>query len=260
MRNGSRVICLFAAVVFALAASSPAFAQGASVTGRVFRDVNGSKLAEARERPVPDVKITLTSVTGGAEQALETVETGRDGTYAFEGLDAGAYYLDIQLPARNYFIEPVEGGSAALPAQGSRGRTPVFSLKDGEAAEKLVGTTIRPAYFNFVAFEDKNLNGSRYSTEPMLQGVEVTITYRWLDETYVIAKDLTNKNGFAQFRFLTPATYRMQAALPRPYRIGPRGAKDNVFFNVFVPSGEHAGTAGPYALETMLGLGISGIQ
>lgn len=260
MRNASRCLCLFAAVLFALAASSPALAHGASVTGWVFRDVNGSKLAEERERPVPDAKIILMSVTGGAGKAVETIETGRDGKYAFENLDAGTYYLDIQLPARVYFIEPVEGGSAALPAQGSHGRTPVFSLQDGETAEKLVGTTIRPAYFNFVAFEDENLNGSRYSTEPLLQGVEVTITFRWLDETYVIAKALTNKNGFAQFRFLTPATYRMEAALPAPYRIGPRGAKDNVFFNVFVPSGDQAGKAGPYALETMLGLGISGIQ
>jgi len=260
MRNQTRVLLWFATVLLTMALCCTAIAQGASVSGRVFRDVNGNKLEEEQERSIYGVKITLIQVSQAAETALETITTGRDGKYAFNGLQAGAYRLDIQLPARTYFIEPAKGGSAALPAQGSRGRTPVFALKDGEVVEMPVGTTKRPSYFNFGAFEDLSRNGSRYSTEPLLQGVEVSILYDWQGETYVIAKTLTNQNGFAQFRFLTPATYRMEALLPIPYSIGPRGAKDNVFFNVFTPSGENAGTAGPYALESMLGLGISGVR
>lgn len=247
-------------LVLTLAVGIPALAQAGEVSGRVYSDLNGNKKEDTQERGLSSVVVRLIMVKDQVETEFASVQTDAKGNFGFAKVEAGQYYLDIRLPKDTYFIDPMYGGSAALPAQGNHGRTPLFEVKEGDAVTLPVGTTKRPAYFNFVAFEDVNRNGSRYSTEPFIKDVEVTILFDFEGQTYEIAKGRTNLRGFAQFRYLTPATYHLRATLPAPYNIGPRGAKDTVFFNVFTPSGEREGVAGPYLLETMRGLGISGIQ
>lgn len=250
---------LSAILILLLLFSLGAAAQGASISGQVFLDGDGDGLMDEGGKFIEGAEVTLIKAVSGNESAVGVQVTGADGNYFFPGLAAGEYHLVVRLPEELFFTQPAEGGSAALPALGNNGRTRSFTLQDAQQTVMPIGASRRSAYLNVVAFGDENMNGGRFSSEPLLRGVVLTLLYDWQGARYEIAQAVTDREGFAQMRGLTPGTYRLKAVMPEPYIIGPLGQKINPFYNVIPPSENNEGVSEPFELDRSLGVGVGGV-
>ena len=107
---------LLAALTCGVAAQTPnAPQQGGTISGQV-RDVSGAAL--------PGVSIIALPATGGT---IARATTGRDGRYQIDGLDAGTYRVDFDLPGFDRFRRnrvAVERGAAAT----ADGTLPISSI------------------------------------------------------------------------------------------------------------------------------------
>ena len=247
------LIALF--ILFSLVAT----AQGASVSGQVFLDGDGDGLMDEGGKFVEGAEVTLMSVLNGRESVSGVQKTGEDGRYSFPGVGAGEYRLVVLLPDGLFFTRLAEGGNAALPAMGNNGRTAPFTLQEAQQLELPIGASRRSAYLNVIAFGDENMNGGRFSSEPLLRGVALTLLFDWQGVAYEIAQAVTDREGFAQMRGLTPGAYRLKAVMPEPYIIGPLGQKINPFYNVIPPTENNEGVSEPFELEKSLGVGVGGV-
>ncbi len=262
MRKPDRLIrtSTILVIILTLLLLIPASAEDAEVSGTVFLDANGNGLMDADEKPVGGAELTLISASGGNESIHSYVSSDREGRYRFPSAPAGNVYLQIALPDDLLFTAYQAGGSIALPAAGSKGRTPVFSIEPGEVAEVPVGAIRQSAYLNVTAFGDENANGGRFSSEPLLRGVELALVYELDDQRYTVAEAVTDKEGFAQLSKLTPAEYRLWVRMPTPYIIGPLGQKINPFYNIIPPTDSNEGISEPFTLERSLGVGVGGVM
>ena len=130
MRNTRKLTVL---LLLLLALCLPVLhAQAASgqISGYAWQDLSGDKRYDADDRGLSGVVITLRRAQDGAELSQQTA--GKNGFFAFTGLEAGEYYLSAKLPAGYQFVEPAEGGSVMLPADGGSSTSAVLTLADGE--------------------------------------------------------------------------------------------------------------------------------
>jgi hypothetical protein len=84
----------------------------ATLSGRVYADINNNGFLDSFERGIPGVKIVLQGIEElGAIVTLDTV-TGRDGRYSFAGLSPGHYSVAEMQPVE--FIEGKPRGVGSL--------------------------------------------------------------------------------------------------------------------------------------------------
>lgn len=209
-------------------------AEGMQVEGQVWLEKTVDGVMN-NESGLEDVLVTL-EMRGadGAAATIGTQQTDKNGRYSFSLSQSGDYRLKIVLPGNYRFTMPGLG-SAALPAQGATGYTAYFSVGAGQSIIQNIGATTSSVSVTVLAFEDKNANGGRLKSEPLMRGVTMELLYEQDGETYVIASDATDKNGLVKFTGLSPASYRVRATLPNNYTVGPLGAKINTYYNCFLP-------------------------
>jgi peptidase C39-like protein/SdrD B-like protein len=66
-----------------------------AVHGLVFLDADANAAADSSEDGLAGIEVVLTSPRG----TQRTIQTGADGQFAFEGLSAGTYHLQVQSPS-----------------------------------------------------------------------------------------------------------------------------------------------------------------
>ena len=261
MRNTRKFTVL---LLFLLALCLPALcAQAASgqISGYAWQAQNGDTTYDANDRGLSGVVVTLHRAQDGAELSQQTV--GRNGAFAFTGLSAGEYYLSAKLPAGYQFIEPAEGGSVMLPADGGSSTSAVLTLADGQSIDHAhIGASKSVGHLRVYAFEDKNANGGRSSSEEMLRGVQTELYYQYQGEWVMVASDITDREGCATYWSMTPGTYRMRVVLPDPYIIGPLGEKINAWYNCFPPCDSNEGWSEPFVVPrgNSLNLGLGAVS
>ena len=209
-------------------------ADGMKIEGQVWLEKTADGIMN-NESGLEDAIVTLEM--RGADGEAYTVgsdQTDKNGRYSFSVSQSGDYRLKVVLPGKYQFTIPGLG-SAALPAQGKTGCTSYFSVGAGQSVVKNIGATPSSVSVTVLAFEDKNANGGRLKSEPLMRGVLMELLYEQDGETYVIASDSTDKNGLVKFTGLSPASYRVRASLPNNYTVGPLGAKTNTYYNCFLP-------------------------
>ncbi len=74
-----------------------ASAQNSSVEGVVYNDANSDGAADPGETVVEGTTVILIDAETGKE--IATVVTGEDGSYAFEGLTAGTFFVRFTYPS-----------------------------------------------------------------------------------------------------------------------------------------------------------------
>lgn len=255
------ILSLLCAFLLSLGIFS-AQSEGAQISGLVWLDKTADGCYN-NESGLADVKITLERKTAdGTVTALASVQTQRDGAFAFAVSEAGEYRLSIEAPADYHFT--LHGlGSSALPAQGNCSVTPFFSVQNGEFVTRNIGLTKATSYISFYAFEDENANGGRMLSESLLRNVLVELLYEYEGETYLVASGTTNKNGELSLRNLSAGTYRVRATLPdENYVMGPLGEKINGYYNCIVAGEGNTGLSEPVNLgfKDSFAMGIGAVR
>lgn len=240
-----------------------ALAGTGEIWGNAFVD-DGSGILKDQSRPIADVTVTLYRIeASGDETLLARVMTQSDGAFGFTQLNDGQYRLRASLPDTYLFTLPKEGGSVMLPASGEESFSMPIEIAQGQTVRNAhIGAAKSSTYIKVLAFEDANQNGGRSTTELLLRGVEVSLYYEMDGELVEIASGRTNQEGEVLFLRLTPGTYRVGAALPAPYIIGPLGEKISLWYNCFPPSDSREGLTGPVTAVKgdSLGVGIGAVS
>jgi hypothetical protein len=187
------------------------YAQSIVIGDYVWDDANANGIQDSGEFPFPGVEVEL---YGAGPQPLQTVVTGSDGRYRFEGLVPGTYHLRFDLPA-GYHFSPARAGSD--PAHDSEaepsGKTPDFTLPSGATDLTIDAGGYRHGSLGDTVWLDYSADGVRDAAEPGLAGVQVQL----LNSGVVVASTTTNASGSYVFSELAPGTYTLTvvaASLP----------------------------------------------
>ncbi len=203
-------------------------------------------------------KITLEKryPTSQSDQYINKM-SDQNGAFVFQGLAAGEYRMRIEV-SQDYRFTRHGAGSCVLPAQGSVGYTPFFTVQDGQNLTMNVGLTKTYCAVSLLAFIDDNSNGGRMQQEATVPGVQAELLYEYAGETYLIATTSTNYQGEALIRDLSPGTYKVRVRLPENLVIGPIGQKINTFYNCFYPNADNTGDSAVFTLaaKESVGMGI----
>lgn len=247
---------LLACFLFLLLGASGALAEG-QISGMVWVEKNVDGIYQTDENPYgAGAKITLEKryPSGESDQYVSnTADQG--GRFVFSNLQAGEYRMRVEVGS-DYRFTLHGTGSCVLPSQGSVGYTPFFTVRDGENATMNVGVSRSNCAISLLAFIDENANGGRMQQEPQVQGVQAELLYEYGGEAYVVATTITNYQGEAIIRDLSPATYRVHVILPNNLVIGPIGQKINTFYNCFYANADGTGTSAPFTLAAKEGVGM----
>lgn len=182
---------------------------------------------------VPGVLVKLFTEAG---EEVGSTRTNADGTYGFDGLIPGSYYVEFVPPA-GYTISPPNASpdddvfdSDAGPLTG---RTAVFVLTAGQNDPTLdLGlylTNQQPASIGNIAWFDADADGLQEVEETSLAGVLVSL---YDGDGNKLAETTTDANGNYLFANLAPGDYSVgfeasEAFVPSPKNAGTSTAADS---------------------------------
>lgn len=259
MRNYRRLAALL--LIALLTTLMPVLAGSTgSVTGLVFVDKRADGLYQEGEELLSGVAVALHSAADDSQ--LASAQT-QEGSFTFNGVAPGDYYITFTLPDGHVPTRFDPDGSVAIPATSPEGRTAPFQVATG-AVDVTIGAMSdkQTAFVRAIAFGDDNLNGGRFSSEPLLRGVELEVLFE-LDGTYYqVGTAVTDKEGVGTISGIAPGTYQLGATMTGSYIIGPLGSKINLFYNGIVPSETNYGRSEPFQLSSngSVGMGVGGAK
>ncbi|MBT6011123.1 MAG: choice-of-anchor D domain-containing protein [Candidatus Marinimicrobia bacterium] len=206
----------------------------------VWLDNNGDGIQDAGEDAMAGITVTLYD---SGDNALGSVVSGADGTYVFEGLASGDYYLAFTNPPVGFVLSPLDQGvndaldNDADPS--NSGKTATFFLNisgvdnSRDAGFKTTGVG------DFV-WLDVNEDGIQNVGETGVPGIDVEIK---IDGGASVATTITDANGRYSFTNLSPNTYRLYfTGLPAGYVFSTQdaGGDDSVDSDINAGTGESA--------------------
>lgn len=259
-KHGGFILIL--AMLLLLLGVQGALAENGQVSGIVWVDKTADGVIASGEGGLSGAKVTLEikDESGKAQVAVNTTSS-KSGDFLFSGLKAGEYRLRIEL-AKEYHFTLQGLDSFMLPAQGNVSYSPWFSLSENEQRQLNAGATKSSCSVNMIAFEDLNQNGGRMQTEPLLRSVVVEVLYEYQGETYMIASGVTDREGQALIKDLSPGTYRVRVTFPEHFTAGPLGQKINTFYNCIIPNEDNIGLSEPFTLaaKESIGMGVGMVR
>ena len=261
-RQRHALIYLLIAALLCTGLPAMAAAQEGAVTGTVYIDKNLDGARGADEAGLAGTELTLLRLNAQGEEAAGTAVSAADGSYAFQGVAAGEYYIRALLPDGYIPTRYVKGGSELIPSNTTGGRTAPFTVQAGGGASLPMGAmpSKNGSFVRAIAFGDDNLNGGRFSSEPLLRGVLAEVLFELDGTYYAVGSGETNKEGLVNITNLAPGSYVLAATMPGSYIIGPVGKKISLFYNNIVPGESNYGRSEPFTLPARgsIGMGIGG--
>lgn len=177
----------------------------AAIEGRVFADADGNAV-DNDEAGVAGVIVTLLNAAGAV---IATAVTAADGSYLFEGLDAGDYAVEFPKTANGLVLVDADaGGDDAIDSDAAvaTGRTGTVSLGIGEISSDNDAGLADPATASIgnLVFLDADKNGIQDGAEGGVAGVAVTL---YDAAGAAVAITTTNAAGGYLFGGLKAGTY-----------------------------------------------------
>ncbi len=209
-----------------------------SISGFVYVDVNNNGVKDAEEHGLPGVTITL---SGPVEQ---TVITGDDGSYLFEGLPDGMYSVSEMQPAG--YLDGIDTPGQPLLGSVENDRfidlnlshnVPLVNYNFGERLNNVSANSIS----GFV-YADVNNNGVKDAVELALPNVPISLSGP-VSRTIV-----TGVDGSYRFDDLPVGTYTVTETQPLAFldgkdTLGPQMlglVANDRFYDIALPADVHA--------------------
>ena len=255
MRKHGGFILIFIVLLLFLGVQG-ALAEDGQVSGIVWLDKTADGFLASGEGGLSGAKVTLEiKDADGKAQVAVNATSSKSGDFLFSGLAAGEYRLRVEM-AKEYHFTLHGLDSVMLPAQGNVSYSPWFSLGENEKRQANVGVTKSSCSVSLIAFEDLNANGGRMQSEPLLRNVLAEVLYEYQGETYMIASGVTDRDGQALIKDLSPGTYRVRVTFPDHFTAGPLGQKINTFYNCIIPNEDNTGLSEPFTLAVKESMGM----
>ena len=181
--------------------------QPGTVRGSVFADKNDNGVRDEGENGLPGVTVRLMSEEEG--EAFST-EIGADGSYLFDAVMPGTYYLEYTLPEKAVFARVTGGGNTISGEQ--TGRSDSFTMSSGIELEGPVCGALTLGRIEGSAYMDHDGDGIRAGGEETAAGLTVTLTpsRSELDEISVT----TGEDGSFILEAIRPDDYTLTVTCP----------------------------------------------
>ncbi len=155
----------------------------ASIGDFVWDDLNADGIQDIGEPGVSSVRVDLfrpgfgpDGIAGNADDANSVAfeTTASDGSYLFDNLNPGTYYLDFNLPTGYTFsLNNTTADTADSDADPATGTTADITVLSGDSDLTWDAGMYQPTSIGDFAWVDMNANGIQDSGEPGLAGVTV---------------------------------------------------------------------------------------
>ena len=141
-----------------------------TVRGSVFADRNDNGIRDDGENGLPGVTVRLM----GEEGEAFSTEIGTDGTYLFDAVMPGTYYLEYVLPENAVFARVTDGGNT-ISGDGI-GQSASFQMSSGIEKTGPACGALTLGRIEGSVFQDHNGDGIRTDEEESVAGMTVTLT------------------------------------------------------------------------------------
>lgn len=185
-------------------------ANGASIAGRVWLDVDNDGVVDAGETGIANVSVVLTGTDQTGAPVNLTTTTGPDGTYSFTGLVAGNYTVtEPTQPTGTLNGRTVAGSAAGTPSAPAVVPSTINAIALGvnQAATGYNFGEIQPASVSGRVYHDHDDDGRIDAGETGIAGVTITLTGNADDGRPVSLTTVTDANGAYAFLDVRPGTY-----------------------------------------------------
>jgi protocatechuate 3,4-dioxygenase beta subunit len=184
------------------------------IKGIVWQDANNNKVKDISENTLPDVNISLFDLNA---TLINTVISGADGSYLFDNVPFGDYY--IQTESLNDFVF-VKYAGQSLPFDSDIsnefgvGTTRILTVFPGETLDNVdLGYAQKISIGDFV-WDDLNHNGVQDAGEPGISAIPVILVS---ESNITEATTISDINGFYQFTDVPVGRYTLEFGLPEGY-------------------------------------------
>ena len=198
----------------------------AALGSTVFLDANRDGLLDNGETGVAGVTVELLNGTGTS--VLATTTTNSSGTYAFTGLNAGAYEVEFVSPTGDQFTTQGVGSNPAInsSANTTTGITAPVTLTAGQVDNNVnAGLETPPAALGSTVWFDANRDGLLDNSEAGVAGVTVELLNG--TGTSVLATTTTNSSGTYAFTGLNAGAYEIEFIAPTGDQFTTQGVGSN---------------------------------
>ncbi len=177
-----------------------------TVDGTVFADTNDNGLMDTGETGLVGTVVRLMSEEG--EQFSATI--GEDGTFTFDAVMPGKYYLRYELPDHGIMAQVVKGGNTITGD--NVGASDWFDFATGDEYHASLAGGLILGSINGQTFEDHDGTGEKTASKASLGGVTLTLKPSRSDlETVTI---VTETDGSFAFDNLHPDSYQLTVLWP----------------------------------------------
>jgi hypothetical protein len=201
---------------------TPTPTPGLAIVGdRVWFDRDGDGIQDDGEESVAGVVVRLYSASG---TLLGTTTTAANGYYYFDGLSAGDYYIEFQLPDGYVFALPNQGSQFQLDSDADRetGRTEVFPVRLGDYQTWWDAGLWRTPRFEGFKFWDQDDDGTWDGGEPMVGGVPIIVRNESGEivlQTTTVDDPGTPEHGhWSASLAIDPGIYTVEEVVPEGWR------------------------------------------
>lgn len=177
------------------------------VEGMVFADANDNGKYDQDEQGLAGTTVRLMDKTG---EVFSTM-VNADGSFAFDTVMPGRYYLRYELPENGVFSPRVSGGNAVV-GEGSHGAGDWFNFATGAHVTAPLCGGLDLGVISGVTFADNDGSGVMDNGEMPLSGVTLTLTPSRSDLTAQTVT--TSRDGAYAFEDLRPDTYTLTLVCP----------------------------------------------
>jgi hypothetical protein len=209
--------------------------QSSTIGDFVWLDLNGNGLQNTGEPGLNGIVVKLFSPTFGGLLIAETETTfdaaNQAGSYHFDNIQPGLYYVEFERPEGLLFTQNVTSNSFLNSdvIDGELGRTMQFFVMEGTNNSSLDAGLFEPSSLGDFVWEDINANGIQDDGEPGIEGVTVNL---FTSLPFPVASTVTDQDGFFCFDSLIEGFYSLEFERPDGYEftqsdVGSDDTKDS---------------------------------
>ena len=181
-----------------------------TVKGTVFADRNDNGVRDADEYGLAGTTVRLMHETEG--EAF-SAEIAADGSFLFDAVMPGTYYVEYILPETGVFGRVAPGGNQ-IEGEGRSGRTASFAFATGSLVEAPLCGALTLGRIEGTAYRDHDGNGMMENEEPA-EGLALRLIPEREDLEEITA--VTGADGSFLLDRLRPGNYRLEAVCPEGF-------------------------------------------